>query len=135
MRQACSHPSLITSSSAALDREALSPADPASLSASTPEEDDLSSLLSGLGSLSVAQARQCALCDQDAMKGEEEPYCRKCATSMQGLGGVKMSTKVRKMLDVLEGIRKEGKGRKTIVFSQVSSARRTLGRRGGADAG
>jgi hypothetical protein len=129
MRQACSHPSLITGSNAALDREALADPDPASAVAAIPEEDDLSSLLSGLGSLSVAQGRQCALCDQSAEKGEEEPYCRRCQESMRGLGGVKMSTKVKKMLQVLEGIRKEDPKRKTIVFSQVRSQ---LARRGGS---
>ncbi|ORY65664.1 SNF2 family N-terminal domain-domain-containing protein [Leucosporidium creatinivorum] len=121
MRQACSHPSLVTGSNAALDREALSDPDPASAVASVPEEDDLSSLLSGLGSLSVAQGRQCALCDQSAQKGGEEPYCARCEEMMRGLGGVKMSTKVRKMMGVLEGIRKEDPKRKTIVFSQFTS--------------
>lgn len=119
MRQACSHPSLITGSNTITDREALDAPDPAALAAAVPEEDDLSSLLTGLGGLSMKGGRQCALCEKPS-RGPEEAYCRECYLELGSYGNLLMSTKIRRMLRVLEEIRKEGKGRKTIVFSQVS---------------
>lgn len=124
MRQACSHPSLITGSSTLSDREALEAPNPAAERAAPTEEDDLSALIGGLGGLAVSgkEERMCALCVVEPSAGREETYCAGCRRQMEGFErkGLVFSTKVRRMMKVLEGIREEDPKRKTIVFSQVS---------------
>lgn len=120
MRQACSHPSLVTGASTSDDAEGLDPtpatgAEPSSSKAlAVDEDDDLASLLGGL---SVSTAL-CTLCSQPGCK-KGQPICDKCVGDFARYGSLTFSTKVRKIMKVLQDIKDEGKGRKTILFSQV----------------
>lgn len=121
MRQACSHPSLVAGKSAVDDEEALEPV--AQKDVPVEEEDDLDALtgaLSGLAVASTSLESPCALCPSPAVSATNA-YCRSCEQEMKQYGNLKFSTKIRKIMGILEEIRKEGKGKKTIVFSQVRS--------------
>lgn len=127
MRQACSHPSLITKSSIedkdALEDSALSrPATPPpSASNKASSVDDL---LSGLEGLSVGPAPKCALCNEPT-PSREARYCALCDAQLGKYSRLQFSTKIKRLLKCLEDIRREGKGRKTIIFSQVCSDHKT----------
>lgn len=131
MRQACSHPSLITGS-ARDDKEGLEAPAVAPSGLATPrqaadvnqtdragDDDDLDGLIGGLGSLDVGGPRPCALCPKPA-RAKDESYCVDCHEELGRYGRLTFSTKIRRMLKCLEDIRKEGPEKKTIVFSQVS---------------
>ncbi|KAK4047373.1 hypothetical protein OIV83_005420 [Microbotryomycetes sp. JL201] len=127
MRQACSHPSLVTKKGVDEDD------DPDSLektaartNPSTPvvnklvAKDELDDLLSGLGALSVQAPPTCLVCPSPA-KNSTAKYCQDCNLLFEKHSKLHFSTKVRQLLKCLNDIRKEGRGHKTIVFSQFTS--------------
>lgn len=127
MRQACSHPSLVTGTSIT-DADALEPEVQAQKPASA--EETLDDLIGGLDKLAVAApVVACVLCETPA--GEGSAYCDSCADQGEKYGSLKFSTKIRTMVGKLEDIRKEDPRRKTIVFSQVGFP---FGYRGGKTA-
>ncbi|KAI5477148.1 SNF2 family helicase/atpase [Pseudohyphozyma bogoriensis] len=132
MRQACSHPSLVTGNPID-DREALETnvrvekpgtATPPSITAQA-DDFDLDGLIGGFGGLGV-QEKLCPLCNapkkREEGEGEEkEPFCGKCREEFEGYGTLTFSTKIRRLMRILEDVRGEDAGRKTIVFSQFTS--------------
>ncbi|BGP49538.1 hypothetical protein JCM10450v2_005430 [Rhodotorula kratochvilovae] len=120
MRQACNHPGLVLKNT--MDMEALdpTPASASSSSSSTPSmsrsassnADDLSSML---GSMSLAPAAEragpaCAMCSQPIGKARaatDESVCAGCAGDVRRFAGLQHSTKVRRVLEILEGVRRE----------------------------
>ncbi|GAA6028669.1 hypothetical protein JCM8097_007339 [Rhodosporidiobolus ruineniae] len=113
MRQACNHPGLITGDREA-DNEALEVVpDRASpnVSRSPSKSDDLSSLLGGL-SLAAAVPKEedegatCALCPT-RVDSEKTTYCASCAEELNKYPKLMLSTKVRRLLKILEDIKKE----------------------------
>lgn len=131
MRQACSHPSLITGS-ARDDKEGVEapaaivtrPSSPTKASSSAKKDssadDDLDALIGGLGSLAVDNAgpRICALCPEPS-RGKDEGYCADCHEELGRYSRLTFSTKIRRMMKCLDDIRRESPEKKTIVFSQV----------------
>ncbi|GAA5993647.1 hypothetical protein JCM10908_000659 [Rhodotorula pacifica] len=130
MRQACSHPSLVTKESVEDAKDALEPR-PAkapkgsSPSAKSSDADDLADLLSGIS----LQTRVCSLCSETLPKGDEKrpnDLCARCYEELKRYEKLKSSTKVKRTLQLLENIRREsatavaaGKPpKKTIIFSQ-----------------
>ncbi|KAL8278389.1 hypothetical protein RQP46_009281 [Phenoliferia psychrophenolica] len=117
MRQACSHPALVTGTSIT-DLDALDPEVQKQKPAST--EDTLDDLIGGLDKLAVeAPVVACVLCEKPAE--EASAYCEGCAEQGAKYGSLKFSTKIRTMIGKLEEIRAENPKRKTIVFSQFTS--------------
>ncbi|KAK4705557.1 hypothetical protein P7C70_g628, partial [Phenoliferia sp. Uapishka_3] len=117
MRQACSHPALVTGHSIK-DSEALEPEVQQQKPASA--EETLDDLIGGLGKLNVeAPIVACVLCEKPAEEGGA--YCEDCSSEGTKYGSLKFSTKIRRMIGTLEEIRTESKSRKTIVFSQCAS--------------
>ncbi|GAA6057214.1 hypothetical protein JCM3770_003264 [Rhodotorula araucariae] len=120
MRQACNHPGLVLKNTS--DMEALdpTPATASSSSSSSPsisrshsgDEDDLSSML---GSMSLAPAVEragpsCAMCSKPIEKARataDESVCAGCAGDVRRFAGLQYSTKIRRVLDILDGIRRE----------------------------
>lgn len=115
MRQACSHPALVTGSSIYLDDDALEPEPQRQKPASADETVDI---VGGLDKLAVNAAEvSCLLCDTPADEGAA--YCGIHTSEGAKYPKLKFSTKIRKMISTLEEIRAESSTRKTIVFSQV----------------
>lgn len=130
MRQACSHPSLVTKESVEDAKDALEPQPAKSSkvsSAATSDADDLADLLSGVS----LQTRTCSLCSGPVRptKGESKPrdLCSRCHEELRRYERLKSSTKVKRTLQLLENIRRESAAavaagkppKKTIIFSQV----------------
>ncbi|KAK4055913.1 hypothetical protein OIO90_003170 [Microbotryomycetes sp. JL221] len=122
MRQACSHPSLVTKKGITEDD------DPDSLEKtaartipSTPKanpvvKDDLDDLTSGLNALSVQAPPACLVCS--SIVGDAAiKYCQDCSQLFEKHSKLRFSTKVRQLLKCLEDIRAEGQQHKTIFTS------------------
>lgn len=106
MRQACSHPSLTKFKNAGAydkpeDLEIKDPEDDASIDLPAPSLLNIDDLISNFGGLKVK-------------KEESTPK----AELMSKEGKLNPSTKITRMLEILEKIKREGQ--KTILFSQVS---------------
>ncbi|KAM0786465.1 hypothetical protein ACM66B_001927 [Microbotryomycetes sp. NB124-2] len=128
MRQACSHPSLVTKRGVNEDNDpdSLEKTAAARTTPSTPtndkgvDKDEFYDLLNGLGALSVEAPPTCLVCPSP-VKTTSAKYCQDCSSLFEKHSRLKFSTKVRQLLKCLDDIRKEGKGHKTIVFSQFTS--------------
>lgn len=133
MRQACSHPSLVTGSNARDDREGLelvpdtkadgtpagTPGAGGSRAATPPSLDlDLDDLIGGLGGLTVEEpAREtCALCPNPVRRKPASgvsmtpnkmagAYCDTCSVQFAAYGSLQFSTKILRCLRILEDIR------------------------------
>ncbi|KWU44780.1 hypothetical protein RHOSPDRAFT_17334 [Rhodotorula sp. JG-1b] len=128
MRQACSHPSLVTKESVEDSKDALELRLAKSSNASsahTSDADDLADLLGGIS----LQTRTCSLCAGPISANDEKnpnDLCTKCHNELKRYDRLKSSTKVKRTLQLLENIRREsatamaaGKPpKKTIIFSQ-----------------
>ncbi|KAG0655682.1 hypothetical protein C6P46_000771 [Rhodotorula mucilaginosa] len=128
MRQACSHPSLVTKESVEDSKDALElrPAKSSNASsAHTSDADDLADLLGGIS----LQTRTCSLCSGPISANDQKnpnDLCTKCHDELKRYDRLKSSTKVKRTLQLLENIRREsaiamaaGKPpKKTIIFSQ-----------------
>lgn len=131
MRQACSHPSLVTKESVEDSKDALElrPAKSSNASsAHTSDADDLADLLGGIS----LQTGTCSLCSGPISANDQKnpnDLCTKCHDELKRYDRLKSSTKVKRTLQLLENIRREsaiamaaGKPpKKTIIFSQVCS--------------
>lgn len=120
MRQACNHPSLVTKDSVD-DAEALNPtpetatgSNPASRGMSRSNStaqagDELSSMLGSLA-LDTAgddnEGTSCALCSKP-LDASGETHCAACAADLRRFGSLATSTKVRRTLELLDGIKRE----------------------------
>lgn len=131
MRQACSHPSLVTKESVEDSKDALELRSAKSSNASsahTSDADDLADLLGGIS----LQTRTCSLCAGPISANDKKnpnDLCTKCHDELKRYDRLKSSTKVKRTLQLLENIRREsatamaaGKPpKKTIIFSQACS--------------
>ncbi|SCV70542.1 BQ2448_1936 [Microbotryum intermedium] len=118
MRQACSHPALVTGNKVD-DAEAIDVTVDPKKATPIGAVDDETGLASLLGGLSV-ETRICVLCPRPS-RSKEDGFCQKCYDEMAHYQNLKFSTKVRQTMEILEDIRKENESRKTIVFSQFTS--------------
>lgn len=130
LRQACSHPSLLYRHVKTDAAAASAPALPAQNGISAPngadDNDNDGGLADLLAGLSVV-TKSCERCQVTLAKEEaQEKHCNDCKRAIEkekrkGINWVgESSTKIRMMLKLLEDIRKQSNGEKTIVFSQVS---------------
>ncbi|KPV74347.1 uncharacterized protein RHOBADRAFT_54186 [Rhodotorula graminis WP1] len=121
MRQACNHPSLVLKNATDLeglelktDKPVAAPTPSGSSSSTGDDPDDLSSML---GSMSLAPAAEragaaCAICSKSIGKSRTaagESTCSRCEIDMADFAGMRSSTKVRRTLEILEGVRRESR--------------------------
>ncbi|GAA5881816.1 hypothetical protein JCM3774_001289 [Rhodotorula dairenensis] len=128
MRQACSHPSLVTKESVEDAKDALEP-QPTKSSKASSDADDLADLLSGVS----LQTRTCSLCSGPVPPSNDEQkprdLCSRCHDELKRYERLKSSTKVKRTLQLLENIRRESAAavaagkppKKTIIFSQFTA--------------
>ncbi|SCZ87737.1 BZ3500_MvSof-1268-A1-R1_Chr2-3g05205 [Microbotryum saponariae] len=119
MRQACSHPALVTGNKVD-EAEAIDINVDPNKATAIGVTDDETGLVNLLGGLSV-ETRTCAMCPRPS-RSKDDGFCRKCHDDLAHYQNLKFSTKVRQTMRILEEIRKENPSRKTIVFSQVGRA-------------
>ncbi|GAA5907882.1 hypothetical protein JCM8208_001973 [Rhodotorula glutinis] len=121
MRQACNHSGLVLKNAADLeglelktDKPVAAAAPSTSNSSSGEDHDELSSML---GSMSLAPAAEragtaCAICSKSIGKTRTaagESTCSRCEVDMAAFAGMRSSTKVRRTLEILEGVRRESR--------------------------
>lgn len=138
MRQACAHPSLAL---ARVDMDALemkidntaakgNVTPPSGNSSSSnplrrpSQKDGEVDELSGVVDALAVKQNTCGLCaeplsEDDDREEETRTYCDDCQVDFGQYDKLSFSTKIKRMMRILEDIRVEGTGRKTIVFSQV----------------
>lgn len=131
LRQACNHPDLVTRSFNS-DPDAIE-ARPAAVSVNDKEVDDVADLLQGLSvdSKSKVTIQRCDICLEELQKEEifatRPLYCKQCAPKMelqrqvQAVGELIISTKIERMMNVLQQTRQRDATAKTIIFSQFTS--------------
>ncbi|BGP09358.1 hypothetical protein JCM10049v2_005224 [Rhodotorula toruloides] len=109
MRQACNHPSLVTKNSIEDQRDALDPTPqrarttPTGSGAPSPSAshaDGLADLLDGMS------LNTCALCSATASTNDSG-YCKSCDRDMERYASLSSSTKIKRTLHILEGIKRE----------------------------
>jgi SNF2 family DNA or RNA helicase len=109
MRQACNHPSLVTKNSIEDQRDALDPTPqrarttPTGSGAPSPSAshaDGLADLLDGMS------LNTCALCSASASTNDSG-YCKSCDRDMERYASLSSSTKIKRTLHILEGIKRE----------------------------
>lgn len=127
MRQACSHPWLITKEQS-LDRDAVDirPATKNDEVENNAEVDELTAALEGL----EVRQKECKMCREKIEVGvngqKGDVICTSCTKAKAKFSGLMQSTKVMETMKILERIRGEDKRRKTIVFSQVSFVKSSI---------
>lgn len=147
MRQACSHPSLLTSKYSAddldavpdtnLDKPSASPsaksrakakARPSTGSTAPELDDELEGLIGSLGGLTVDQRPACPLCakpvgiKQEGGAAKAGGYCDACEAKYAAFEGLQFSTKVRRCLDLLEAIRTQPREPSPLAPSVLGAA-------------
>ncbi|EGU11306.1 DNA repair protein rad5 [Rhodotorula toruloides ATCC 204091] len=109
MRQACNHPSLVTKNSIEDQRDALDPTPQRARttptgsgepSPSASHADGLADLLDGMS------LNTCALCSA-AASTNDSGYCKSCDRDMERYASLSSSTKIKRTLHILEGIKRE----------------------------
>lgn len=129
LRQACSHPFLLTRhiQNDAVAASAPAPAPTGDAGASNNNYDDDDGLADLLAGLSVV-TKSCERCQAILPKElSQEKNCKECKEAIEkersrGIDWTgKASTKIRVMLKILDDIRKKENGEKTIIFSQFTS--------------
>ncbi len=132
MRQACSHPELVTSKISAADIEALPETKPDESQAEAAgadgdaDLDGMDALAGGLGALAVAERAACPFCAGPVASEAAGGWCAACEARYAAFADLQFSTKVLRCLQVLEDIRAETdeageRPHKTIIFSQWTS--------------
>ncbi|SGZ31931.1 BQ5605_C042g12047 [Microbotryum silenes-dioicae] len=116
MRQACSHPALVTGNKVD-EAEAIDINVDPNKATAIGVIDDETGLANLLGGLSV-ETSTCAMCPRPS-RSKDDGFCQKCHDDLAHYQNLKFSTKVRQTMRILEEIRKENPSRKTIVFSQT----------------
>lgn len=115
MRQACNHPGLVLKNATDLDELELETDKPdAAPTPTSKDDDDLSNMF---GSMKLAPAAErvgaaCAICSKAIGKSRTaagESTCSTCAVDMAEFAGMRSSTKVRRTLEILEGVRRESR--------------------------
>lgn len=131
LRQACSHPSLLSrhikSDAGAASAPVAASSQGDGQAAVDQGDDDDGGLADLLAGLSVV-TKSCERCQVVLPKDEsQERHCRDCKRALErekqkGIDWTgKASTKIRVMLRLLDQIRRDANGEKTIVFSQFTS--------------
>lgn len=129
LRQACSHPSLV---SGAIDKDALVVKAPApTVTISTGEiqtledpDGDIDDLVNALGGIGLSNAKKCIVCTNEFVPGswttKDGQHCKGCKEEIERYAGLQFSTKIKKVIEILKQIqekREEG-AKKSIIFSQ-----------------
>ncbi|RCH96451.1 hypothetical protein CU097_000405, partial [Rhizopus azygosporus] len=96
LRQACDHPNLILKSM---------------------NDKDMMDILN---EQDIANSSSCELCG-NSMESSCSYYCLPCQSQINDIGIFKSSTKIDKMLDILNKTRETNPNEKTIIFSQFTS--------------
>ncbi|KAL7008008.1 hypothetical protein EMMF5_002657 [Cystobasidiomycetes sp. EMM_F5] len=86
-----------------------------------PTDNDIDDLASALGRVGLGASTKCSVCSEETPNMASDDVCRPCADQLKKFKGLQFSTKIRKLLEVLENLRKEDPKQKTIVFSQFTS--------------
>lgn len=128
LRQACSHPSLLSrhvradAGAASAPANTVQPGGSSTLIQNNDDDDGLADLLAGLSVVT----KSCERCQAVLSREEaQEKHCAACRSAVEeerkkGIDWTGMgSTKIRVMLKLLDDIRRADSGEKTIVFSQV----------------
>jgi len=122
MRQACSHPALVTTKISTSDDLELVPdtkEDGARSGEAMPDGtlDDLDDLIGSLGGLTVKDRPTCPLCSNKVGPKPNPPvegakpsgYCAECDAKYAAFGDLQFSTKVLRCLSILDQIRAESR--------------------------
>ncbi|EIN06926.1 hypothetical protein PUNSTDRAFT_90645 [Punctularia strigosozonata HHB-11173 SS5] len=133
LRQACNHPALV-SKDFKVDSAALESRPAKNQNLEEEQEDELAGMFSKLG-VEEAKIRKCTICfetlDDDNSASKESQNCLDCEAQIERQARRRSvtnpdlpasSTKIRRILDLLQEIQNRGDGdEKTIVFSQFTS--------------
>jgi hypothetical protein len=111
---ACVHPYLVTKGA---DNDALQIED--TKRDEDPVQADIDDLASALQGLDVKESKKCVVCDKPISSSSLLNFCEACSADVAAETNPESSTKIRKVLSILETIRKEDPSKKTIIFSQV----------------
>ncbi|KAG8906365.1 hypothetical protein FRB99_007049 [Tulasnella sp. 403] len=130
LRQACCHPQLCTKN-ARVDADAIDPKAKANTKDEVDEADDLAGMLERL----EVRENKCEMCQEVLRPGVKGQFCPDCEVQVVVKAKAKgpstddgepqqlsSSTKIRKLLELLEKVDKDSEGKdKVIVFSQFTT--------------